>query len=90
VQLRGGLGSAAGTPPTSAIQRCAWFVVNLILLMPLLLPVLVVPCCCLCPAVACACCCRHLGAGGNRGTAVDVDYGGVSFEVTQLDGVLEV
>lgn len=37
-----------------------------------------------------SCCCRHLGAGGNRGTAVDVDYGGVSFEVTQLDGVLEV
>lgn len=32
----------------------------------------------------------HLGAGGNRGTAVDVDYGGVSFEVTQLDGVLEI
>jgi hypothetical protein len=36
------------------------------------------------------CCCRHLGAGGNRNTAVDVDYGGVSFEVTQLDGVLEL
>jgi len=34
--------------------------------------------------------CRHLGAGSNRGTAVDVDYGGVSFEVTQLDGVLEL
>ncbi|KAF8067322.1 hypothetical protein HT031_002370 [Scenedesmus sp. PABB004] len=34
----------------------------------------------------------HLGgpAGGGGSTAVDVDYGGVSFEITQLDGVLEI
>jgi hypothetical protein len=40
----------------------------------------------------CACTsCRHLGSGGtNRGTAVDVDYGGASFEVAQLDGVLDL
>lgn len=41
-------------------------------------------------AAVAGCGCRHLGAGGNRNTAVDVDYGGVSFEVTQLDGVLEI
>lgn len=45
---------------------------------------------CLCLCCCCAVLCSHLGAGGNRGTAVDVDYGGVSFEVTQLDGVLEL
>lgn len=32
----------------------------------------------------------HLGAGGSSSTAVDVDYGGASFEITQLDGVLEL
>eukprot|EP00882_Tetradesmus_deserticola_P005160 GHRQ01005435.1.p1 GENE.GHRQ01005435.1~~GHRQ01005435.1.p1 ORF type:complete len:211 (+),score=89.28 GHRQ01005435.1:235-867(+) len=33
----------------------------------------------------------HLGGSGSDGnTAVDVDYGGVSFEVSQLDGVLEI
>jgi hypothetical protein len=33
---------------------------------------------------------RHLGSGSSRGTAVDVDYGGVSFEITQIDGVLDL
>jgi hypothetical protein len=33
---------------------------------------------------------RHIGAGGGGGTAVDVDYGGVSFDITQIDGVLDV
>lgn len=34
--------------------------------------------------------CRHLGSGDNRDTAVDVDYGGVRFEISQIDGVLEI
>jgi hypothetical protein len=43
-------------------------------------------CCC-----CCRCCCRHLGGSGSNGnTAVDVDYGGASFEISQLDGVLEI
>lgn len=36
------------------------------------------------------CPCRHLGSGSNNNAAVDVDYGGVSFEITQIDGVLEL
>ncbi|WIA33159.1 hypothetical protein OEZ86_006307 [Tetradesmus obliquus] len=33
----------------------------------------------------------HLGGSGSNGnTAVDVDYGGVSFEISQLDAVLEI
>jgi hypothetical protein len=31
-----------------------------------------------------------LGGSGNSNTAVDVDYGGLSFEISQLDGVLEI
>ena len=35
---------------------------------------------------------RHIGGGGGIGgaQAVDVDYGGMSFEVSQLDAVLEL
>lgn len=33
---------------------------------------------------------RHLGGSGNSNTAVDVDYGGVSFEISQLDAVLDL
>lgn len=34
--------------------------------------------------------CRHLGGGGERSRAVDVDYGGMNFEISQLDAVLEL
>jgi hypothetical protein len=43
-------------------------------------------CVCLCLLA-----CRHIGGGAQeRSRAVDVDYGGMHFQISQLDGVLEL